>query len=89
MAAVFAWNWRGLPVDILGIDGNVSGEQARRLARAIWEHMPELRPEHASQFGNYQAGQQAKHSPPLALTQLLITHYACNYTGDSHFFQRC
>ncbi len=74
----------GLPVDILEIDGNVSGEQARKLANAIWEHMPELRPENQSLFGNYSDGTRTYHSHPLALTQLLITyHLLKKYNGLS------
>lgn len=65
----------GLPVDILEIDGNVSAEQAHRLANAIWEHMPELRPEDESFLGNYQDAKGTKHNHPLALTQLLITYH--------------
>jgi phosphoribulokinase len=67
---------QGLPVDILEIDGNVSPEQARRLANAIWDHMPEIRPEDESDFGNYFDGKTNQHSHPLALTQLLITYHA-------------
>ncbi len=66
---------QGLPVDILEIDGSVSGEQAHRLASAIWKHMPELRPEDDSHFGNYFDGKVDQHSHPLALTQLLITYH--------------
>ncbi len=66
---------QGLPVDILEIDGNVSEEQAHRLASTIWNHMPELRPEDDSLFGNYNDGVQTQHSHPLALTQLLITYH--------------
>jgi phosphoribulokinase len=65
----------GLPVDILEINGNVSAEQAQKLANAIWEHMPELRPEDESHFGNYNDGSGTYHSHPLALTQLLITYH--------------
>lgn len=72
----------GLPVDILEIDGRVSGEQARRLANAIWQHMPELRPEDEAQFGNYSDGVTAHHSHPLALTQLLITYHVLRKFKD-------
>jgi phosphoribulokinase len=71
-----------LPVDILEIDGNVSGEQAHRLASAIWEHIPELWPEDDSLFGNYFDGQANQHSHPLALTQLLITYHVLRKYND-------
>jgi phosphoribulokinase len=73
---------QGLPVDILEIDGNVSSKQAHRLAAAIWEHMPELRPEDESLFGNYHDGQTDRHSHPLALTQLLITYHVLRKYND-------
>lgn len=73
---------QGLPVDILEIDGNVSAKQAHRLASAIWEHMPELRPEDESQFGNYFDGRSDQHSHPLALTQLLITYHVLRKYND-------
>ncbi|HFQ92689.1 MAG TPA: phosphoribulokinase [Anaerolineae bacterium] len=72
----------GLPVDILEIDGRVSTDQAQRLANAIWQHMPELRPEDESQFGNYHDGARAYHSHPLALTQLLITYHVLRKYND-------
>lgn len=73
---------QGLPVDILEIDGNVSGKQAHRLASAIWKHMPELRPEDDSHFGNYFDGRSNQHSHPLALTQLLITYHVLRKYND-------
>lgn len=73
---------QGLPVDFLEIDGNVSQEQATRLADAIWQHMPELQPESASHFGNFQSDQGKHHSHPLALTQLLITYHLIRKFND-------
>ncbi len=72
----------GLPVDFLDIDGNVSTLEATRLADAIWEHMPELRPEAESEFGNYLDGLRHQHSHPLALTQLLITYHVLRKYND-------
>lgn len=73
---------QGKPVDFLDIDGAVSPAQARRLADAVWQHMPELRPEDESQFGNYQEGTEMQHSHPLALTQLLITYHLLRKYAD-------
>lgn len=66
----------GLPVDILEIDGNVGSEQAAKLRRAIWAHLPELEHIGSDQFGQYvdNVGQY-QHSDPLALTQLLLTFH--------------
>jgi phosphoribulokinase len=69
-------------VDLLDVDGNVMAEQATRLANAIWEHMPELRPEDESHFGNYQDGAKPQHSHPLALTQLLINYHVLRKYND-------
>ena len=74
----------GRPVDFLEIDGNVSREHAAELEEAIWNHLPDLRPLPADQFGDYNDGSEARHSDPLALTQLLITYHllrACS--GDA------
>lgn len=66
----------GLPVDILEIDGNVSKDQASRLRRTIWAHLPELEHIASSQFGQYVDNEgQTQHSDPLALTQLLLTYH--------------
>ncbi|MBP8001946.1 MAG: phosphoribulokinase [Chloroflexi bacterium] len=72
----------GLPVDFLDIDGNVGTDQSVRLAEAIWQHMPELRPEDESHFGNYQEGSRPRHSHPLALAQLLITYHVLRKYND-------
>ncbi|MCP4423058.1 MAG: hypothetical protein GY803_01055 [Chloroflexi bacterium] len=74
----------GLPVDILGIDGNVSGEQAREMANAIWEHMSELRPEDESHFGIYNDPKGMQHSHPLALTQLLRMRSQIKFDKETH-----
>ena len=66
---------RGLPVDFLEIDGNASTRQARRMAHAIWQHMPEMEPVDDSYFGAYEDARGAHHSHPLALTQLLIAYH--------------
>jgi phosphoribulokinase len=74
----------GRPVDFLQIDGGVSREQATQLERAIWKHLPDLRPLRADQFGDYNDGSEVRHSDPLALTQLLITYHLLRaYSKDS------
>ena len=65
----------GLPVDFLEIDGNVSSRQARRMEKALWQHMPEMEPVTDSVFGDYQDERGTRHSDPLALTQLLIAYH--------------
>jgi phosphoribulokinase len=78
----------GRPVDFLDIDGNVGREHAAELEDAIWKHLPDLRPLAADQFGDYIDGSEARHSDPLALTQLLITYHllrACSGNASLRF----
>jgi len=63
------------PVDILEIDGDVSAEQAEKLAKTIWEHLPSKMPLSLENFGNYQVDDGTRHSYPLALTQLLLMYH--------------
>ncbi|NJO85196.1 MAG: phosphoribulokinase, partial [Blastochloris sp.] len=63
------------PVDILEIDGTVSPEQADTLERAIWQHLPDLKPLQGDQFGYFHDQTSVRHSDPLALTQLLLVYH--------------
>jgi phosphoribulokinase len=65
----------GRPVDILEVDGKVSAEEAAELERKIWQHMRELPPVKAEDFGQYQDRAETRHSDPLALTQLFLTYH--------------
>jgi phosphoribulokinase len=65
----------GRPVDFLEIDGGVTPEHAAALERAIWQHLPDLRPLRADQFGDYSDRAEVRHSDPLAITQLLLTYH--------------
>jgi phosphoribulokinase len=72
------------PVDFLEVDGNVSREHAAELEDTIWNHLPDLRPLRADQFGDYNYGTEVRHSDPLALTQLLITYHLLRaYSKDA------
>jgi phosphoribulokinase len=72
----------GRPVDILEIDGTVSPSHANRLEDAIWQHLPDLAPLRADQFGDYVDRSGVRHSDPLAITQLLLTyHLLRQYSG--------
>jgi phosphoribulokinase len=72
----------GRPVDILEIDGSVTAEDVVRLEEVIWDHLPGLRRIPGDQFGLYQEGEHMRQSPPLALTQLLLTfHLLREQTG--------
>ena len=74
----------GRPVDFLGVDGNVSRDHAAELEETVWSHLPDLRPLHADQFGDYNYGSEVRHSDPLALTQLLITYHLLRaYSKDA------
>lgn len=65
----------GRPTDFLYINGKVSAEHAARLADAIWQHLPELRPVNENEFGAYLDRTEVRHSHPLALTQLLLAYH--------------
>ena len=72
----------GRPVDFLDVDGNVTAEHAAQLADAIWQHLPDLRPVRDDLFGEYQDRAEARHSHPLALTQLLLTYHLLRKYSD-------
>jgi phosphoribulokinase len=72
----------GRPVDILEIDGNVAAHHAAELEQVIWQHLPDLLPLRADQFGDYQDRSETRHSDPLALTQLLLTYHLLRQYGD-------
>lgn len=63
------------PADVLEIDGNVTADQTAELENAIWQHLPDLRPLREEEFGDYQDQAEMRHSPPLALTQLLLVYH--------------
>jgi phosphoribulokinase len=65
----------GRPVDFLCVDGNVTRGHAAELENTIWQHLPDLRPLNADQFGDYNDRAEVRHSDPLALTQLLLTYH--------------
>ena len=72
----------GRPVDILEIDGGVSPEHAVTLEQAIWQHLPELAPLAADQFGDYADRSETRHSDPLAITQLLLSYHLLRQYSD-------
>ena len=68
------WTENGL-VDILEIDGDISPQKARALEELLWQQLAlsgHFRPEN---IGSYRESGMEHHSPPLALTQLLIAYY--------------
>jgi phosphoribulokinase len=72
----------GRPVDFLEIDGDVAAHHAAELEDAVWSHLPDLRPLSDDQFGDYNDGRETRHSPPLALTQLLIVYHLVRRYSD-------
>ncbi|HWI58912.1 MAG TPA: phosphoribulokinase [Bacillota bacterium] len=72
----------GRPADFLEIDGDVAAKHATELEDAIWQHLPDLRPVSEDQFGAYQDRREERHSPPLALTQLLIAYHLLREFND-------
>lgn len=73
----------GRPVDFLEIAGDVLPEQAAELEQRIWQHLPDLRPLKADQFGDYVDSTDVRHSDPLALTQLLLTYHLLRHYSDA------
>lgn len=65
----------GLPVDFLEVNGHVSPEDAANLEAAIWKRMPQTTHLRSDLIGIYTDRTERRHSDPLALTQLLITHH--------------
>ena len=57
----------GKPVDVLEIDGSVSPEAAARLEQVIWDHMPDVKPLGADQFGDYFDSNGVRHSDPAGV----------------------
>ncbi len=72
----------GRPVDILEIDGTVAAEHAIEMENAIWQHLPEMRPIADEEFGDYQDRTGIRHSPPLALAQLLLMYHLLRKYND-------
>lgn len=72
----------GRPVDFLEINGNVATQHAAELEDAIWQHLPALRPVADDQFGAYLDRSEIRHSPPLAITQLLVAYHLLRKFND-------
>jgi phosphoribulokinase len=72
----------GRPADFLEIGGSVTAQHAAELEDAVWQHLPDLRPVCAEKFGAYQDRTEERHSPTLALTQLLIAYHLLRKYGD-------
>ena len=61
---------------------SLDSRHAAELENAIWQHLPDLRPVSDDLFGAYQDRREARHSPPLALTQLLIAYHLLRKCSD-------
>lgn len=74
----------GRPVDVLHILGLVDDERAKRMEEKLWRLIPTTR-NAAALLGVFRDGEgQPRRSHPLALSQLLITHYLMNAALDHH-----
>ena len=74
----------GRPVDALHILGAVDDGRAAELQEFLWGLMPH-RPSHRPRLGAFRdARNQTRHSQPLALSQLLVTHYLLNAALAPH-----
>lgn len=58
----------------LEIDGTVAPDRARELDERIWGHMERHRHLRPDEIGAYLDGTTARHSDPLALTQLIVAY---------------
>src|SRR3972149_4253028 len=58
----------------LEIDGTVPPDRARELDERIWAHMEHHRHLRPDEIGAYLDGTTARHSDPLALTQLIVAY---------------
>jgi phosphoribulokinase len=68
----------GRPVDVLHILGRIDDARAARMEESLWAMIPTTRSASAL-LGVFRDGEvRACHSRPLALSQLLITHYLLN-----------
>jgi phosphoribulokinase len=68
--------WTGhYPMDILEIDGDITGDEAQALETLLWDQLEFLDHPRPSNLGSYTVGLAEHHSVPLALTQLLIAYY--------------
>lgn len=74
----------GRPVDALHIFGDLSDTQADEMEKYLWSLIPNEPATHP-ELGIYQDGADtARRSHPLALSQLLITHYLLNAALGHH-----
>ncbi len=74
----------GRPVDALHIFGNLSDAQADEMENYLWRLIPNEPSKHP-ELGIYRdSANAAHHSHPLALSQLLITHYLLNAALGHH-----
>ncbi|MBI4788902.1 MAG: phosphoribulokinase [Chloroflexi bacterium] len=64
----------GRPADFLYIDGTLSAQKAAELEEVVWQHMPDAQHLRPDKIGTYLDGLEARHSDPLALTQLLLVY---------------
>ena len=74
----------GRPADALHIFGGIDDAHAERLQDYLW-HLLARPPVQRPALGAFRDAQNAEHhSHPLALSQLLLTHYLLNAALDAH-----
>lgn len=67
--------YEGKPVDLLDIDGDITGEKARELLGLIRGHFPPDSELNLEELGLFQSGLETRRSYPLALSQYLIAYH--------------
>lgn len=74
----------GRPADALHIYGGMNDRRAEELQECVWRLLPGRRAERPRLGGFRDANDAVRYSHPLALSQLLITHYLLNAAVDAH-----
>ncbi|MFO1154301.1 MAG: phosphoribulokinase [Rhodospirillales bacterium] len=74
----------GRPADALHIFGALEEVEAKSLQDRLWRFVANGRREHPALGAFHDARNVVRHSPPLALSQLLLTHYLLTAASDQH-----
>lgn len=74
----------GRPADALHIFGAIDGAEARTMQDRLWRFIPNGRREHPALGAFHDAHNKVRHSHPLALSQLLLTHYLLTAASGQH-----
>jgi phosphoribulokinase len=74
----------GRPADALHIFGALEEAEAKMMQDRLWRFVANGRREHPALGAFHDARNVVRHSPPLALSQLLLTHYLLTAASGQH-----